>query len=944
MYTLTFCREGELAVIQGTMPEYLEKLGREIKPVKGDGFCLLHAIAVALYMDHDMLFQVEDLKQTIIAHVSQRRTQLQDFYLGGDVLGDVLTFFETRNYNKEVGDLILEICVNAIYIQVRLILEHVDGTKIPKTFSPGPGASTIYLHLKHDPQHAAGNHYNPLVLRKAMKTAASTEHDYSKKKWSMASSSRGKKKSSSVLGKTKTNVTNPVGGPKKKYTFMKRVAPVPLNDPPTPKKKKIESTLAQTSSQFADLDLLAELCLIKTPQKVFPSSSTPQVTSTISYKDTPHATIPSMSSGYGSMGFTPASTDVHKVKKKFVTWDENVGCFNVPTKQEEHIDTADSDLEPTRTYGDVKCEQEEQTGSLGTTCKERILQHLVFDEDISISVAASEEGNITMPETQPAQFLVDHEADQPSTPPNVLPAPSTAAYEVINLCTPEKISQITGPAERQCAIDYIQSIILPDPLAIEAELIKPTDVTVAHGLQKGDGFPEYFFYNEQPQLVESIPDDIDGLQWYMMESTGTSWIEQIRDRRYFNMRTSSRAGFFGRRKLGWCQGSFVCVNDRCNFRRTSAKGERNKNYWTIKRDRKTRQCKTCGCVAEREPCGARKMVEMDFVRRRCNVFHVGKHSCTLQPPNFYRRTTVGAALKGLAGKIPPRELQTMMVRDRVEKMDWKGARQVARDWTDMRLVGNLQRKMQEKNCTDRNSLEAVGILKADADVEDPYFIYRINDGRYNNGLDYIFKSSTAMAKLAITMDCDDDGDNPLQEEVAYFDAVHTRVIGYKSIAVWVLHPATHALLRLCNMELRSESIAYIATFFTLFNEVLAEVKGDPDYKFNPLKIMSDELAANKGALREVFGEEFVNAKCISCTWHYQHDMRLHTASIGDERDQESIRNLSTALCKVVTLQDYDDALKELQANGQDLCCTETLGELVAFQEKAHLPSLQRMWV
>ncbi len=51
-----------------------------------------------------------------------------------------------------------------------------------------------------------------------------------------------------------------------------------------------------------------------------------------------------------------------------------------------------------------------------------------------------------------------------------------------------------------------------------------------------------------------------------------------------------------------------------------------------------------------------------------------------------------------------------------------------------------------------------------------------------------------MAKIGLLMDRDSEGDNPLKKEACYFDAVHTQVMGFKSFALWVLHPATHSII------------------------------------------------------------------------------------------------------------------------------------------------------
>ena len=68
-----------------------------------------------------------------------------------------------------------------------------------------------------------------------------------------------------------------------------------------------------------------------------------------------------------------------------------------------------------------------------------------------------------------------------------------------------------------------------------------------------------------------------------------------------------------------------------------------------------------------------------------------------------------------------------------------------------------------------------------------------------------------MALRAIRMDINGE-ENGLQKENAYFDAMHTRVHGFKSFALWLI-----SMLRLASMEMRSENTNDISIFFTLFN-------------------------------------------------------------------------------------------------------------------------------
>ena len=107
---------------------------------------------------------------------------------------------------------------------------------------------------------------------------------------------------------------------------------------------------------------------------------------------------------------------------------------------------------------------------------------------------------------------------------------------------------------------------------------------------RGKYFPMYLFENIQPEIVKSIPEDIDGQKYYILETGDQSWHEVTGDRRNFGMCTSSRQGFEGIRKIGYCHGSWVCPNSKCPFLSTSHMCQPNKINWKTQRGSWDKMC------------------------------------------------------------------------------------------------------------------------------------------------------------------------------------------------------------------------------------------------------------------------------------------------------------------------------------------------------------------
>ena len=80
-----------------------------------------------------------------------------------------------------------------------------------------------------------------------------------------------------------------------------------------------------------------------------------------------------------------------------------------------------------------------------------------------------------------------------------------------------------------------------------------------------DLFPHGYFERMVPELVDAIPLDIDETQLYRIKTMKNQLTKVTRDLRHFQMLTLSREGFVGERRIGTCQGSFVCRNKQCPF-------------------------------------------------------------------------------------------------------------------------------------------------------------------------------------------------------------------------------------------------------------------------------------------------------------------------------------------------------------------------------------------
>ena len=428
--------------------------------------------------------------------------------------------------------------------------------------------------------------------------------------------------------------------------------------------------------------------------------------------------------------------------------------------------------------------------------------------------------------------------------------------------------------------------------------------TLIQSVSHGRPFPTWYFDTVSPKFVKKIPDDIDGTKMYMVQIREHLWHVPTSDRHHFRMLTSSREGFMGERRIGTCKGSFVCNNKACPFIRTSQFQQPNKVSWrNIRGNLNFKVCAICDHVAQRIYFGAKKLVEYDYTTRIATVYHLGIHKCWPQissrtSGHFQHPTVIPEQVTGSAKEVGLWQIVRL-----IDEGDMDAADKEAEVWLDRRKVRRQMEALYPKQGMDHNSFDAVGIVKAKTDTKDPFYIYKIGNKNLSGGSDFVFKSSRRMAKMTLDMDVDGEP-NLLQMENAYFDATHTRVYGFKSLGLWLIHPAMKKILRLACMEIRSEHHEEIGLFFKLFNEILSIVKEESGYKFNPRYFVCDEVGANYKAIADVYGNEFSAVRVKGCQWHFKSDVKNHVSKLKPE-DQETFLSTCNALCDVTTVADYN---------------------------------------
>ena len=433
-------------------------------------------------------------------------------------------------------------------------------------------------------------------------------------------------------------------------------------------------------------------------------------------------------------------------------------------------------------------------------------------------------------------------------------------------------------------------------------------------------FCEEIFDDLEPETLNYVPYNINGNHSYRIQVQNNKWHKYQDDGRWFLMHSSTMRKSWVVRKTGKCLGSYTCQNDECP-RYKSGKGRNTYGFMSIGFN--LFECKTCGRVAEREFCGAMKLTKYHPDTNILKVFYAEKHICELKirsPYSTMSKKKKKDVLRPILQKNPKATVKQIS-EEAAESFLWLGkpdmAKEAVRLAQDKRFVAEMREEVlklvYEK---DPNSFKAIGELRENLKDHDPFFIYKINDGTFNDEVSYVFKSSRSAAELTIEMDCDDpENKSCLHDEPVYCDTMHSRVDNYKNVIAWVKNPITCSMMRIATMEVERKNTHSLELFFRLLNEILQKVSGNNTYKFNPYRFYVDEAGANINVISRVFGRKGLSC-ILSCQWHFLRSSQA-MAKFVETRKHKSFIHLARWLIRAPTRDEYESVSRSLWAICED---------------------------
>lgn len=520
--------------------------------------------------------------------------------------------------------------------------------------------------------------------------------------------------------------------------------------------------------------------------------------------------------------------------------------------------------------------------------------------------------------------IVKNEEESSSPKPS---SPKPKPKPVLNIVQEEKVDEIEMwvSDEENCYPSASQSTVNSDmECEDDVQIQDPPEVFVPGSVKKKkhckNRLDTSLFFNLPEELVDRLPWDVTGNHIYKVKCKEDDWYNRQLDGHCWKSTSSTRKGLDGTRKFGTCKGSHICRNPQCPKWTT----EKVRNKIDFQREAKgSYTCSSCGYYAVREKCTAIKVTEYDRSQNTLTIYHQGNHTCTCQPNLIAKKQYVEDNVLKRDLRNTPREMKIDLIGYYLASDEIDKAWEVAEMMDDSKMLEKIRytgKQPGQRQFTPEDEVESmknIKKLKETTDKKDKYHIYKIGCKAIGSEASYVFKSSKQAGLIALKMDESNQEENnmsELVEEPLYMDGIHSRCKNYKTLTLWMYHPGMKKIMRLASMECERENTENVKLFLQTFNSMLAEIKGDSDYIFNPkMGFYCDEAGAFINAIEQVYGQGMVG-RIKTCQWHFKHDARLQMKNVK-VGDKETFEQSFNRLCYCSTATEYE----KVSAALEDIC-------------------------
>ena len=135
----------------------MEKFGKEILYVPGDGVCFIRSVQYCMKRDLDVRYSIDEILDKILDELYENAHKYKDYHTGSvrKLIEDSIKYLKETKYTLDIVDVVVGACANALKVNLYIFQRENDNCSLIPTYCCIPSNRDIFL--KYD--RAGGLHH-----------------------------------------------------------------------------------------------------------------------------------------------------------------------------------------------------------------------------------------------------------------------------------------------------------------------------------------------------------------------------------------------------------------------------------------------------------------------------------------------------------------------------------------------------------------------------------------------------------------------------------------------------------------------------------------------------------------------------------------------------------------------------------------------------------------
>ena len=114
----------------------MEKFGKEILDVPGNGVCFIRSVQYCLKRDLDVRYSIDEISDKILDELYENAHKYKDYHTGSvrKLIEDSIKYLKETKYTLDIVDVVVGACANALKVNLYIFQRENDNCSLIPTY------------------------------------------------------------------------------------------------------------------------------------------------------------------------------------------------------------------------------------------------------------------------------------------------------------------------------------------------------------------------------------------------------------------------------------------------------------------------------------------------------------------------------------------------------------------------------------------------------------------------------------------------------------------------------------------------------------------------------------------------------------------------------------------------------------------------------------------